>query len=142
MITKTKYYKKGRSWQKIIFYSFLAILSLAIVGYLTFLNLKMNKKRQLLLSQISALEKEIQILEQKNRKLKDDISKIESESFLEKEARERLGLKKPGEEVVVVLPSKENKKEIQATSSSSWQKFQTRTRDFFQEILKKLKLRD
>lgn len=51
-----------------------------------------------------ALEKEISFLEEKNDKLKDGIASIVDENYLEKEAREKFQLAKPGEKVVVVLP--------------------------------------
>lgn len=91
-----------------------------IAGFLVTSNLKINKKRNELLAQINYLEKEIQILEEKNQKLKAGILEQETESYLEKTAKERLGLKKPGEEVVTVLPSEESEEGEAKKEKSFW----------------------
>ncbi len=45
-------------------------------------------------------------LETKNRQLKDKLSKIQSLAFIEQEARNKLGLAKPGETLVVIPEEK------------------------------------
>ena len=95
---------------------------MAIVGFLIVSNFRINKKRTELQSQIKNLEGQIKTLEEKKAKLQAGISAGESESFLEKEAREKLGLKKPGEEVVVVMPSKETAGEKTQENKGLWQK--------------------
>lgn len=119
MITKTKKFKKGTR-QTIFFSTLIGFLVLLIVGFLIFSNLKISQRRAELTSRIEALKKEIQTLEEKNQQLRAGISQVETESYLEKEARERLGLKKPGEEVVVVLPPEEE--EVKKEEKSFWQK--------------------
>jgi len=109
----------------------LGILFFAIIGFLAVSNFRINKKKIELQSQADSLKKEIQILEEKREQLRAGILEGESETFLEKEARDRLGLKKPGEEVVAVLPPKE-------TQGTSTQENKT----FWQKILKILHLRD
>lgn len=47
---------------------------------------------------------ELAVLEKKNEELKDELKRIESPEFIEEAAREKLGLGKEGE-VVVILPS-------------------------------------
>lgn len=101
----------------------LGILVFALIGFLAVSNLRINKKRTELQSQIERLETEIKTLEEKKEKLQAGISAGESESFLEKEAREKLGLKKPGEEVVVVMPPKENSDGKAQENKTFWQKF-------------------
>lgn len=110
MIAKFRKTKKG-SWQNIFFAVFLGLLILIVVGFLFFANWQMGQRRRELNSQIEALQKEIQALEEKHQTLEVDLSQSAEESYLEKEARERFNLKKPGEEVVTILPFKE---EIQA----------------------------
>jgi len=68
------------------------------------------------------LEDQIKALQEKKAKLQAGISASESESFLEKEAREKLGLKKPGEEVVVVMPPKETAGGKTQENKGLWQK--------------------
>lgn len=98
--------------------------ALAIVGLLVFSNLKIGERKKEVTSQIEVLKQEIQKLEERNAQLKSGISQSLSPDFLEKEARERLGLKKPGEEVVVVkkIENKESSNESKG-EKTLWQKF-------------------
>ncbi len=82
----------------------------------------MHQRRAELIFQIEDLEKEIQGLEKRNQELKAGFSQLSDEDYLEKEAREKLGLKKPGEEVVVVLPPPESEKEVKEKEKGFWQK--------------------
>jgi cell division protein FtsB len=55
---------------------------------------------------------EIADLKESNKKLEADILYYQSDSYKERIARERLGLQKPGEKVMVILPEqKQNIKE-------------------------------
>ena len=83
----------------------------------------MYQKRADIVSQINDMGKQIGDLDKKNQELKVGISQFSDEKYLEESAREKLGLKKPGEEVVVVLPPPETKKEIPAEKKSFWQAF-------------------
>ena len=124
MTIKRRLSKKETSSQSIFFIVFLSILFVAIIGFLIISNLRVSKKRESFISQIEALKKEIQALEEKKEKLQAGIQESQSESFLEKEARERLNLKKPGEEVAAVLPPEE-KKEVnprELKEKNLWQK--------------------
>ena len=64
--------------------------------------------------------------------MKAGISQSQTQDYLEKEARERLGLKKPGEEVVAIkkIQSEEGTKEVK------------QEKNLWQKILEFLKLRD
>jgi len=121
MIAKRR--KKKKSFQEIFLSVLFVFFTLAIIGLLTVSNLKIRERRKELLSQIETLEKEIQNVEKKNQELKDGISESQTEDYLEKEAREKLGLKKPGEEVVAIkkIQSEEKQKE-QKEEKSLWQK--------------------
>jgi len=131
MIAKIKIFKSNTSFKDKFTLIILGILFFAIIGFLAVSNFRINKKKIELQSQADSLKKEIQILEEKREQLRAGILEGESETFLEKEARDRLGLKKPGEEVVAVLPPKE-------TQGTSTQENKT----FWQKILKILHLRD
>jgi len=121
MIAKKQ--KKKKSFQEIFLSVLFVFFTLAIIGLLTVSNLKIRERRKELLSQIETLEKEIQNAEKKNQELKAGISESQTEDYLEKEAREKLGLKKPGEEVVAIkkIQSEEKQKE-QKEEKSLWQK--------------------
>ena len=122
MIAKRR--KKKKSFQEIFLSVLFVFFTLAIIGLLAVSNFKIRERRKELLAQIETLEKEIQNAEKKNQELKAGISESQTEDYLEKEAREKLGLKKPGEEVVAIkkIQSEEKQKE-QKEEKSLWQKF-------------------
>jgi len=119
MLTKFKKSKKG-SHQTIFFSIFLGILTLVIIGFLVISNWKINQKRAELNSQIESLKKEIQTLEEKKQQLEAGISQTGKEEYLEEAAREQLGLKKPGEEVVTVLPPEKTEEEKPTKEKTFW----------------------
>jgi len=120
---KRRVEKNERSSNKDKFaFIILGILFFAVIGFLALSNFRINKKKIELQSQADSLKKEIQILEEKKEQLRTGILEGESETFLEKEARDRLGLKKPGEEVVTVLPPKETAEQKTQENKSLWQR--------------------
>lgn len=120
MITNFRRSKKRETRQTIFFSIFFGCLILLVIGFLVISNWKINQKRTELSFQIEALKKEIQILEKKKQELEAGISQTEKEEYLEKEARERLDLKKPGEEVVAVLLPEKNPEEKTAKEKNFW----------------------
>lgn len=108
MIAEFKKIKKS-FWQRTFFLFFLLVLIFLAIGFLIVSNFKMSQKRKELILRVEKLKQEIQILEERQKELNNKI--FPSESFLEKQAREKLNLKKPGEEVVVVLPLEKNQSE-------------------------------
>jgi len=104
MIAQIRKNKKGGKWRA-IFYSLLLLVTLSLTsGYLFYSNWQVLKRRTALKAQIGGLDKELEELEQKNSDLKAGISRPDDPNYLEEVAREKLSLKKPGEQVVVVLP--------------------------------------
>ncbi len=96
--------------------------------FLVIVNIKISQKRTQLSDKVKSLENEIGIAQERNKELTGEISQSSREEFIEKEARERLNLKKPGEEVVVVLPSAEqNKQQIEVK------------KNFLQELFDKIR---
>lgn len=130
MIAKNQRFKKKISYSSLFFTIFLIVLTLTILIFLFFSNWKMNQRRAKLKSQIESLKKEIQILEEKNQKLKARILESENEYFLEKKAREDLGLKKPEEDVLVVLPPEKVQNE-EKKEKDFWQKILDPLKNFF-----------
>lgn len=83
----------------------LIIKKLVIIGFAIFFVcsyvrqfITMNRIKQ----EISDKQTQLEEIEQKNERLQDEVDKInsDSEDYLEKLARERLGMIKPGEKVV------------------------------------------
>jgi len=99
MIPHSKKFRKGPSK---ILPLFFALFLLLLIGFLAISNWELNQKRVKFNSQLEILSKKIQNLENINRNLKEKISAIPEENYLEKVAREIFNLKKPGEQVVVI----------------------------------------
>lgn len=145
MIAKAKRFKKSsrppkfrrnlvRVRQTIFFSTLIGCLVLLVIGFLVFSNLKISQKRAELTARIESLKKEIQILEEKNEELQAGISQGSSQTFLEKEARERLGLQKSGEQMVVVLPPEGSEEEKTKEQKNFWQRLLDPVRNFFEGL--------
>lgn len=122
MISRTKRFKKGSSLQTIFFSTLIGMIFLVTIGFLIFSNFKISQKRAELISQIEILTEKIQALKERNQELEAEISQTSEKSYLEKVARNQLGLQQPGEEVVAIIKEKKEEKEIKE-EKSFWQKF-------------------
>lgn len=107
---KNRKLKKTGSKKDMIFSISIVVLFIGLVVFLIFTNLKINKKRARLISRIETLKGEIQILEEKNKQLKENFSQAGTKEHLEKVAREQFGLKDTGEEVVVITKEEEEER--------------------------------
>jgi cell division protein FtsB len=91
-----------------------------VTGKIIWNNLQFNKEIKKIQAQINKLEEE-------NTLLSEQILYLQTDSFKEKLARERLGLVKPGEKVLVIPPEKkpiELPKPIEAPKEpENWQKW-------------------
>lgn len=69
-------------------------------------------------------EKKLVELKTKNQELKETLEKVEGEEFVGKEAREKLGMGKRGE-VVVILPKnkKQQTKDSKQEEEQNWKKW-------------------
>ena len=106
MIAKNRRIKKKGSYRAVVFPVLIGILLFGIVSFLIVSNLRINKRRAELTSQIEVLKKEIQIFEEIKAQLQAGIAQTESDIYWEEKTREQ-GYQKPGEETVVVLPPEE-----------------------------------
>ncbi len=79
-------------------------------------------------TQSADMIKKIQELEGKKRELEMELAEIQTHEAIEREAKDRLNLKNPGEEVVVVVPQKED-----TASSASPKSFWYTIRSFFHQ---------
>lgn len=94
----------------------------AILLFLANSNWKLYKKRTALEGQINTLQNEVTSLEERNRELQSDIAEAQTPEYLERMARERLNLKKPGEEVVAVVIPESQEAVSQEQEKSWWEK--------------------
>lgn len=106
-------FRKGPSK---IFPLFFGLILFLLLGFLVVSNWNINKKRVEFNSRLEILSKKIQNLEEINRDLKGKISVISEESYLEKVAREKFNLRKPGERVVVIKKEKATSSEAERNS--------------------------
>lgn len=81
---------------------FLAFLGLVILILISIPLAKNVSKRYNINKEVRELGKEIEELEYKNKDLKDLIIYLESDQFVEEQARLNLGLKKEGEQAIVI----------------------------------------
>ena len=100
MLKKTsgEFKKKFFSSRLLLFAALLVLIGVAISFS------KVTYKRYQLRKEIERLKTQIENLEKRNQEFSSLVEYLKSESFLEKEAREKLNLKKEGEEVVVMPP--------------------------------------
>ena len=83
---------------------FLFFITLALIGLTISLGQESYRKYQLT-KEINKLELEIERLEKKDQQMANLLEYFKEGSYLEKEARLKLNLKKPGEKVVVISQS-------------------------------------
>lgn len=82
--------------------SIILIIGLLVLAYI-FVSLgKEYIRRYQVNKEIDQLQEEVEKLESDNLKLVDLVDYLNSDQFIEKEARQKLGYKKPGENVVVI----------------------------------------
>lgn len=96
---------------KLIQWRFLIVVNLLLV---VFLGLTLGReffRAREIQSEINKLQAQADVLASKNISLTELQTAMQTESFIEREARLKLGMKKPGEEVVVIQDGMEAKEE-------------------------------
>lgn len=81
------------------------LITLLLIGLLLLLLLPLIKnwnQKRMIDQEIKDLEKQVSELENKNNNLKQVLDYMQSDDFVEREARTKLNYKKPGEEVAVI----------------------------------------
>ncbi|GKX68732.1 cell division protein FtsL [Inconstantimicrobium mannanitabidum] len=84
----------------------IAIIFCVVAVSLIRQNSTMNKIQQ----QITEKQKQINQLKESNQQLQDEVNETKTDAFIERKARERLKMIKPGEEVIVQENSNANDK--------------------------------
>lgn len=92
---------------------FITLLLIIVIILISIPLSKSITKRYAVNKEIMKLEKEISDLENKNKDFKGMISYLESDQFVEEQARLNLNLKKEGEKVIII------KEETLATSTDA-----------------------
>ena len=131
-LARVRLRKRGENSDQTIFFSFfLGVLILATVFFLLFSNWQIQRKRSELNTKLENLKRELEVLEGEKKELSEKISEVPTEEHLEKEAREKLNLKKPGEEVVVVLTPEEEQKQKEEEKKNFFERWLERIKSKF-----------
>lgn len=81
------------------------LLTVVLIGLLVLFSLPLIRnwrQKNEINNEVSDLEKQVADLEHKNSSIKQVLDYMQSEQFIEHEARTKLNYKKPGEEVAVI----------------------------------------
>ncbi len=89
------------------------LVVLLLLGYLAFSFSSQFSSLAAMQREVRNIEQQVQELKQKNAALHNELQQVQSDSFVEKTAREKLGLVKPGETRVVPVPEGTELKKIQ-----------------------------
>ena len=91
---------------------YIIIFSVFIIFGLSFIKVYNNYQEiNSLSNRLDSLENEIQLAEKENQELKDYLANIEDDEYVEKIAREKLGLVKPGEMLIIPVIEDDNEGE-------------------------------
>lgn len=78
-------------------------------------------------------QKRIAELTHKKQELEQYLAELETAQAIEREAKERLNVKRPGEEVVVVVPEQKKEERVEeARNDTFWESFRKKIRSFFE----------
>ncbi|MFA5358913.1 MAG: septum formation initiator family protein [Patescibacteria group bacterium] len=98
-----------KNWSRRILTSkwFLVVCLLFLI-FLSYSFIREFSRRYYLQKQVNALEEQVNKIEKENQEFSQLIEYFDTQNFTEEEARVKMGLKKPGEEVVVINQSGKN----------------------------------
>jgi len=92
------------------FLKFLFLIALALLAVIAQSLIRETYKKNQIRREIETLEKQAQAIDRENFEVEERLAYLESEEYKKKEAKDKLGLRDPGEFVVFVKPrvSQEN----------------------------------
>ncbi|MBI5370344.1 septum formation initiator family protein [Candidatus Uhrbacteria bacterium] len=89
---------------RLVRWRYLVFINLILIGFLGFTLGREWWHARDIQREINHLQAQADTLTKRNSELAELQSAVQTQSFIEREARLKLGLKKPGEEVVVIQP--------------------------------------
>lgn len=98
---------------------FITVLGLIVIFLISFPLAKKVSKQYKVNKEIEDLKNEIAEVESKNSDLKKLLTYLDSDQYVEEQAREKLNYKKEGEEVVVIKNNLEEKTQLKNSSLES-----------------------
>jgi hypothetical protein len=112
--------KKSPSFGSLFYSSFFSIILLVFLLLMSVSFIKTFGRSQDIKRRINNLEAEISILEGDRTNFLKTIEYLKTDFYKEKEAREKFGLKKPDEKVIVILPEEENQGKKDEENINKW----------------------
>ena len=130
----TKKIKKTRPFKVIFFQGIGILIALLVISFLIVSNWRIRQQRTEFEEKIGLLEKEIEVLEKEIYQKEQGLLGLMDKDYLERIARERFRLVKPGEHKVIILPpdGEEVEKDQVKEEKNFWQKILDPIRNFFQ----------
>lgn len=120
--------------KRILFVYTSPILLLSLIALIGVMLVVQIKKNFVVNFRANKVQVDIRNIQKENEKIRAQISSFESEEIIDREARQRLNFKKEGENVVVIIPPKDQIENIINSSANEngyvkplWQ----RIREFF-----------
>lgn len=115
--------KKTSSFGSIFYSSFFSIILFISLLLISVSFIKTFSRSQDIKRRINNLETEINALEGDKINFLKTIEYLKTDFYKEKEAREKFGLKKPDEKLIIVLPEEENQGQKEEENITKWWQF-------------------
>jgi len=94
---------------KLLFLRLFIFLGVVAIGFIAFSGYKEIKKKRAVQATIESLQEEVARIDKENSATAQKIAYLESSDYKEREAKDKLNLKSPDENVVVIKPSSSQK---------------------------------
>lgn len=124
-------FQQKRRWRQIISSNIVLALLAAVVVWLSAHTVGIWRQREAVRREAERLEEQVQKIRAEREQLQAQLSEINDPEVLEYEARSRLNIKKPGEEVLIIVEDEVQNKQVDQDSE----------RGFFDTLLRFLKLK-
>ena len=110
----------GKTKKSSFFLKIFLLVALAVLVMIAQSLIRETYKKNQIRSEIEGLEKQAQEIDRENFKVEERLAYLESEEYKKKEAKDKLGLRDPGEFVVFVKPrvSQENNSSDMETAAA------------------------
>ncbi|NLI11557.1 MAG: septum formation initiator family protein [Peptococcaceae bacterium] len=96
-----------------------ALIGVFLLAYMAFSFYGQFNKLANMRKDVSNIQQQVQDLQQKNATLREELRMVQSDAYIEKTAREKIGLIKPGETRVIPVEPGTQVKGIQSPSSQN-----------------------
>jgi cell division protein FtsB len=96
-------FQDRKKMRKIFYSRKMVVLLFVISGLLVFSTTKVYFKSREAVSKSQETKKELDELNNRNAKLEEDVSRLQKESGVEQEIREKFNVQKPGERVLIIV---------------------------------------